>query len=76
MDTWKGNNSDPLSLHKYLYVGSDPINHTDPSGHFFSLGEMQAANSIQSTITTFQIDTGLNLLDLAIDPQNAGENFG
>jgi RHS repeat-associated protein len=32
MDTFGGNNSDPPSLHKYLYAGSDPINKTDPSG--------------------------------------------
>ncbi len=70
-----GNNSDPLSLHKYLYGGSDPVNHVDPSGHFFSLSSVSAAQTIQAELTTFQIDTGLNLLDLAIDPGSAGENF-
>jgi RHS repeat-associated protein len=33
MDSYTGNNEDPLSLHKYLYCQADPINHTDPSGH-------------------------------------------
>ena len=28
-----GNNSDPITLHKYLYVGADSINMVDPSGH-------------------------------------------
>jgi RHS repeat-associated protein len=33
MDTDDGNNDDPLSLHKYLYAGDDPVNFTDPTGH-------------------------------------------
>jgi hypothetical protein len=38
MDTFRGNNEDPLSLHKYLYCQNNPINHADPSGH--DIGEM------------------------------------
>ena len=33
MDTYAGNNEDPLSLHKYLYCQADPVNRVDPSGH-------------------------------------------
>jgi RHS repeat-associated protein len=33
MDTYEGNNSDPLSLHKYLYCQGNPVNMFDPSGH-------------------------------------------
>jgi len=32
MDTFAGNNEDPLSLHKYLYCQGNPINGKDPSG--------------------------------------------
>jgi hypothetical protein len=32
MDTYQGDNEDPLSLHKYLYVANNPVNLTDPSG--------------------------------------------
>jgi len=32
MDTFQGNNEDPLSLHKYLYAEDDPEDHCDPSG--------------------------------------------
>ncbi len=35
MDTWMGNNQDPISLHKYLYAGNDPILMVDPSGYSF-----------------------------------------
>src|SRR5690348_7040963 len=32
MDTFEGRMQDPSSLHKYLYVGDDPVNQTDESG--------------------------------------------
>ena len=35
MDPFAGINSDPISLHKYLYIGADPINRIDPSGLVF-----------------------------------------
>ncbi|MBI5385968.1 MAG: tandem-95 repeat protein [Verrucomicrobia bacterium] len=33
MDGFEGNNTDPLSLHKYLYCHANPVNGIDPSGH-------------------------------------------
>jgi RHS repeat-associated protein len=33
MDTFEGDSESPESLHKYLYVESDPTNNVDPSGH-------------------------------------------
>jgi RHS repeat-associated protein len=35
MDTYAGNNQDPLSLHKYLYGADNPVNMVDPTGHDF-----------------------------------------
>src|SRR5208283_921378 len=32
MDTYEGDNEDPLSLHKYLYCQADPVDNTDPLG--------------------------------------------
>lgn len=32
MDSFQGNQLDPLSLQKYLYGHADPVNNTDPSG--------------------------------------------
>ena len=31
-DPFEGNEADPVSLHRYLYANSDPINNLDPSG--------------------------------------------
>jgi len=39
MDSWEGTQTDPLSLHKYLYADDDPVNRIDPSGHM-SYGEL------------------------------------
>jgi RHS repeat-associated protein len=33
MDSFEGDENDPLSLHKYLYASSDPVNRIDPLGH-------------------------------------------
>jgi RHS repeat-associated protein len=30
---YEGDDEDPISLHKYLYAGENPVNMTDPSGH-------------------------------------------
>ncbi len=32
-DTYEGDSSDPLSLHRYLYTQGNPVNWVDPSGH-------------------------------------------
>jgi YD repeat-containing protein len=34
-DTTSGSTYDPISLHKYLYAGSNPVSADDPSGHDF-----------------------------------------
>ena len=36
MDPYEGDAESPVSLHKYLYAGNDPINQIDPSGHLIS----------------------------------------
>lgn len=34
MDTFRGYNEDPQSLHKYAYCQGDPVNRIDPTGNF------------------------------------------
>lgn len=56
-DTFEGVLNDPQSLHKYLYVHGDPVNHVDPTGMFLSISfaglagraSMYAANAAAST---------------------------
>ena len=38
MDTFAGSNTDPISLHKYLYANANPITYSDPSGYSSSGG--------------------------------------
>jgi RHS repeat-associated protein len=35
MDSFAGQLGIPITLHKYLYAGADPIDNVDPSGRFF-----------------------------------------
>ena len=51
MDTWMGNNFDPVTLHKYLYANADPGNMVDPSGNF-SIGSLTAGFRIQNILGT------------------------
>ena len=65
MDTWMGNNHDPITLHKYLYANVDPVTYTDPTGNF-SLGGMMSsigtmaslASRAHTAYSIFQIATG------------------
>ncbi len=36
MDTYEGNDQDPLSLDKYVYVEADPVDSVDPTGRILS----------------------------------------
>ncbi|SMF03440.1 RHS repeat-associated core domain-containing protein [Alteromonadaceae bacterium Bs31] len=54
MDTWGGNNFDPVTLHKYLYANASPANYVDPTGNF-SLGSVMSAVNITATLATVGI---------------------
>ena len=50
-DTWMGRNSDPVTLHKYLYANADPVRYTDPTGNF-SLGSLMSGLNTAATLVT------------------------
>ena len=56
-DTFEGNQSDPLSLHKYLYAHADPVNRVDPSGHE-SLASLNFSIAIISQLATHELRGG------------------
>ncbi len=59
MDSFSGINSDPPSLHKYLYGRVNPINRVDPSGNF-TLTEQIAIAPIWANIALIGIAGGLS----------------
>lgn len=50
-DSYEGNKFEPRTLHKYLYVGNDPVNNIDPSG-FYSIAETMVVMDINGILNT------------------------
>ena len=67
MDTFEGNQSDPLSLHKYLYASANPINMVDPSGH---------ESLLNITATMGIITTLANITTTSLANHSIGKHFG
>ncbi len=57
MDPWSGRETDPLSLHKYLYAHADAVNNTDPSG-YMTLGSLSISINMSSTFRTTSYAAG------------------
>ena len=51
MDTYQGRVHEPQTLHKYLYVHADPVNHTDPTGNF-GVGNFSVASAVRGILST------------------------
>jgi RHS repeat-associated protein len=54
MDDFEGMSSDPVSLHKYLYANSNPINLVDPTGHMGAAIALQGVSmaGVMATMAT------------------------
>src|SRR5208337_1821453 len=53
IDTSEGDDSSPISLHKYLYVGANPVDRTDTSGN--EIDEVMAGLDIMGTINAISL---------------------
>ena len=49
-DPYAGDNEDPISLHRYLYASSNPVNRVDPSGQDDTLFGLSVTLGVQQTI--------------------------
>jgi predicted GIY-YIG superfamily endonuclease len=49
MDEFEGRDSEPLTLHKYLYANSNPVSYLDPSG-LVGLLDTQIGKMVESTL--------------------------
>jgi RHS repeat-associated protein len=52
MDSWEGSNESPLSLHKYLYAGDNPVLFVDHSGNMFTLPSLSMSTAIRATLAS------------------------
>ncbi len=52
-----GDDRDPVTLHRYLYAGNDPVNHIDPSGQDFDLPSLGVGSGESNSIEASQINT-------------------
>jgi RHS repeat-associated protein len=59
MDSYAGNQEDPLSIHKYLYGADNPVDGSDPSGH----------DDIGDVMGAMDISAGLDGLNMAVTTQ-------
>jgi RHS repeat-associated protein len=62
MDTFQGSPNDPITLHKYLYVGADPLDRADPRGNDFDLASLQTAGAAFTTLATTALVSFQNVL--------------
>ena len=70
MDTYEGDQEEPLSLHKYLYCFNNPINKNDPSGcwpsEYFWKVHQQAIQDTLSFLSAAELQT-LESADAGMD---------
>ncbi len=58
MDSWDGVDTDPVTLHKYLYANASPASYTDPSGHM-ALASVGISLNINISLAQFATATAI-----------------
>jgi hypothetical protein len=67
MDSFEGDETDPLSLHKYLYVSANPVNAVDPSGEFLVSNFIYGQQVHDEIGKDFEAKIGGSLYDKSIN---------
>ena len=62
-----GHNNDPITLHKYLYAGNDPVLNVDPSGNSYLLGQLGSVSIMRTLATISVAAVGISSVDLTLD---------
>ena len=55
-DPFKGDPYDPVSLHRYLYSGDEPVDYIDPGGRDETAVQATTTNTIGQTIASFSLN--------------------
>lgn len=75
-DPYDGYIGTPVTLHKYLYAGSDPVNHVDPRGIFLAEYAVENADAVPEaklvSIYGCIADASLAAVDLLLDKEIGG----
>ena len=67
-DTYPGSPFEPASLHKYLYVGGDPINHIDPTGLFeFSIAGFSITIGTTAVLQSLGLTAFFKVLSISMN---------
>jgi RHS repeat-associated protein len=76
MDTDEGDDTDPLSLHKYLYASGNPVSRVDPSGNddfdMASLGVSESMSETLDAMAQLQPSHFSGKLGIGIEPPKRG----
>ncbi len=61
MDSFEGQLSDPESLHKYLYCGTNPVSCVDPTGHDGEIAESLFTLTIANIVASISLPALINI---------------
>jgi RHS repeat-associated protein len=63
MDPHPGDTEDPVTLHRFLYAGADPVSNADPNGMFFSAISAGITTAVQGLMNNSRVGGALYVLD-------------